>query len=98
MTRLFIVSNNAARVDDPTSSTMNMQHYLRLPHPQLSRPFTVLPQPNVVDKWISWNSADCLTNVLLPGILHISDVPNDQVLCTVQLNITLVRSSPNIAS
>jgi hypothetical protein len=69
------------------------QHYLQLP-PIIGKThllYTVLPQPNVIDKWILNNQGDAWTNNLLHGYLFLSDTPNDQVLCTLQLSVMLVR-------
>lgn len=68
-------------------------YYLRLPCPRLTWPYTVLPLPNKIDAWIQHNYYDSLTNVLLPGYLDISDVPMDQVMCTILLNVTVVSYS-----
>ena len=74
------------------SPTYHSQYYLQLP--QIIRntclPYTVLPRPNVIDKWILSNQGDAWTNNLLHGYLFLSDTPNDQVLCTLQLSVTLV--------
>jgi hypothetical protein len=67
-----------------------VQHYLQLPLPCLKRPFTVLPRPNAIDIWLDWNCDDAYQGVLILGYLHISDVPREQVLCTVHLATTEV--------
>jgi hypothetical protein len=67
------------------------QHYLYLPQPCTNQPYTVLPRPNAVDNWIYQNKEDAHTNVLVPGYLHLSDTPSDQVLCTVQISEVKVR-------
>jgi hypothetical protein len=69
------------------------QHYLRLPRTTISssRPYTVLPRPNIIDQWIRHNRGDAWSNSLVPGHLFLSDTPQDQVLCTLQLSVTLVR-------
>jgi hypothetical protein len=68
-----------------------LQHYLLLPTPSSSRPYTVLPCPNVVDTWLRCNKDDAWTNPLVPGYLSLADTASDQVLCTIQLNRVLVR-------
>ncbi|KIM78282.1 hypothetical protein PILCRDRAFT_11275 [Piloderma croceum F 1598] len=62
------------------------QHYLDLPQPSINKPYMVLPCPNAVDNWIYQNKDDAHTNVFVPGYLHLSDTPSDQVLCTVQIS------------
>ena len=62
-----------------------VQHYLQLPLPRLKHPFTVLPRLNAIDIWLDRNCDDAYQGVLILGYLHISDVPREQVLCTVRL-------------
>ena len=45
----------------------------------------MLPRPNAIDIWLDWNCDDAYQGVLILGYLHISDVPREQVLCTVRL-------------
>jgi hypothetical protein len=68
------------------------QHYLRLPQTVRTgfRQYTILPQPNVIDQWIHHNQGDAWSNGLVPGYLFLSDTPQDQVLCTLQLSKILV--------
>jgi hypothetical protein len=68
------------------------QAILRLPLPITTRPFPYFPVSyHKVDEWLEANRADAFRrDVLLAGYLHISDVPADQVLCTVILTKILV--------
>jgi hypothetical protein len=73
-----------------SSPTYLTQHYLQLPKLHFGRTCTVLPIPNVIDNWLDKNRSDALTNTLLPGYLFLTDTPNDQVLCTLQLSTVKV--------
>jgi len=68
------------------------QHYLRLPQTVRTaiHQYTVLPRPNIIDQWIRHNRADAWSNGLVHGYLFLSDTPQDQVLCTLQLSKILV--------
>lgn len=76
--------------------TYLLQHYLVLPAPVFTHPYTILPRPNVIDKWLFLNRLDAWKNTLIPGFLYLTDTPSDQVLVTVQLSRSLVSCVPFI--
>ena len=50
---------------------------LCLPDLRLRNPYTILPQPNAIDQWLSGNNINSHSNM--------GDIPSDHVLCMVQL-------------
>jgi hypothetical protein len=50
--------------------------------------FATLPSPNAIDQWLLANHIDTVTNVFNQPYSHMGDIPSDQMLCTLQLNIT----------
>jgi hypothetical protein len=64
---------------------------LDLPDLRLRTPYTVLPRPNAIDKWLSGNYVTSPGNVFALGYRYMGDLLSDQVLCTLQLSTTVVR-------
>ena len=71
-----VVSNSGYMVNLP-------MHILTLPDLRLRTPYTMLPQPNAIDQWLSKTHINSYTNM--------GDLPSDHVLCTVQLVTFMVR-------
>jgi hypothetical protein len=69
---------------EPTT-TYHHQQVLLSPLPLTTQRFAGQPITNSeIDAWLEANRADSSrSDVLLPGYLHMNDVPSDQVLCTV---------------
>jgi hypothetical protein len=63
------------------------QAYLPAPLPQNTQPFSKQPLSNsCIDTWLDANRIDSFRrDVLVPGYLGLSDVPGDQVLCSVTM-------------
>jgi hypothetical protein len=77
------------------SSTYFHQTYLPVPSLALRTTRRFVNQPfshSDLDTWLNANRRDAYRrNVLLSGYLGISDVPQDQVLCTVVMVVEKVR-------
>jgi hypothetical protein len=66
---------------------------LQLPDLRLRKPYTVLPQPNAIDNWLTSNYVTSNGNVFNPGHQYMGDILSDQVQCTLQLNASVVSCS-----
>ena len=66
---------------------------LQLPDLRLRKPYTVLPQPNAIDNWLTRNHVTSNGNVFNPGHQYMGDILSDQVQCTLQLNASVVSRS-----
>jgi hypothetical protein len=97
----LIMSSNHAETTglaDPLQVTSRLgivtyNHIFCLPVPprRLIHPHTVLYEPNPIDLWLERNEKDAYRkDVFFSGFLFLSDVPYDQVLCTVVLHVTEV--------
>ena len=61
---------------------------LCLPDLHFCKPYTMLPQPNAIDQWLSRNNINSYGSM--------GDIWSDHVSCMVQLVITPVRSLPSL--
>lgn len=60
------------------------------PHLRPSKHLVVLPLPDGLDDWLNGNYFTLFKDVVSPTYFQMGDVPSDEVLCTVQLNVTNV--------
>jgi hypothetical protein len=66
--------------------------YLQVPRRRFIHPHTVLYEPNPLDLWLVANKCDAWhRSASASKAGHLSDVPFDQVLCAIFLDITEVR-------
>ena len=76
--------------DDTHFCMPSSWNILQLPDLRLRKPYTVLPQPNAIDNWLTSNHVTSNENVFNPGYQYMGDILSDQVQCTLQLNASVV--------
>jgi hypothetical protein len=62
----------------------------RVPPRRRIHPHTVLYEPNPIDQWVVANEPNVYRTIFSPGSPSLSDVPHNQVLCTLVLAVTEV--------